>query len=214
MWMVVGRLIEESEHSGQLRRDQTGTAHPVWPAGRPGEARRRRAPRGAITRGRRRSLRGPLQASQLGCVRPRAQDASKPADAEDLPQEIFLQAYDKIDKFEGRSAFGTWLYRLGVNRCLDHLRSRSAKERSRTEPLGPTLPGRAGIGTRNLELERAIGELPPSSRAAFLLHDVEGYEHKEVGEILGIAVGTSKSLVHRARMKLRTRLNPIAGETS
>ena len=140
MWMVVGRLIEESEHSGQLRRDQTGTAHPVWPAGRPGEARRRRAPRGAITRGRRRSLRGPLQASQLGCVRPRAQDASKPADAEDLPQEIFLQAYDKIDKFEGRSAFGTWLYRLGVNRCLDHLRSRSAKERSRTEPLGPTLP--------------------------------------------------------------------------
>ena len=136
------------------------------------------------------------------------------ADAEDLLQEIFLQAYDKIDKFEGRSAFGTWLYRLGVNRCLDHLRSRSAKERSRTEPLGPTLPGRVGIGTRNLELERAIGELPPSSRAAFLLHDVEGYEHKEVGEILGIAVGTSKSLVHRARMKLRTRLNPIAGETS
>lgn len=137
------------------------------------------------------------------------------ADAEDLLQEIFLQAYDKIDKFEGRSAFGTWLYRLGVNRCLDHLRSRSAKEQSRTEPLGPTLPGRAGSGTRKLELERAIGELPPLSRAAFLLHDVEGYEHKEVGEILGIAVGTSKSLVHRARMKLRTRLYPsAAGETS
>lgn len=132
------------------------------------------------------------------------------ADAEDLLQEIFLQAHDKLPSFEGRSAFGTWLYRLGVNRCLDHLRSRSAKEQARTEPLTMTLalPGRRlPGGTRSLELERAIGELPPSSRAAFLLHDVEGYEHKEVGEMLGIAVGTSKSLVHRARMKLRERLN-------
>jgi len=138
------------------------------------------------------------------------------ADAEDLLQEIFLQAHDKLPSFEGRSAFGTWLYRLGVNRCLDHLRSRSAKEQARTDPLTLAFPGRrlAG-GTRSLELERAIGELPPSSRAAFLLHDVEGYEHKEVGEMLGIAVGTSKSLVHRARMKLRTRLNPPSsvGET-
>ena len=133
------------------------------------------------------------------------------SDAEDLLQEIFLQAHDKLGSFEGRSAFGTWLYRLGVNRCLDHLRSRSAKEQARTDPLtlAPAFPERRlPGGTRSLELERAIGELPPSSRAAFLLHDVEGYEHKEVGEMLGIAVGTSKSLVHRARMKLRTRLNP------
>lgn len=139
------------------------------------------------------------------------------ADAEDLLQEIFLQAHDKLPSFEGRSAFGTWLYRLGVNRCLDHLRSRGAKEQARTDPLTMTLafPGRGPGGTRRLELERAIGELPPSSRAAFLLHDVEGYEHKEVGDMLGIAVGTSKSLVHRARMKLRKRLNPPSsvGET-
>ena len=139
------------------------------------------------------------------------------ADAEDLVQEIFLQAHDKLPSFEGRSAFGTWLYRLGVNRCLDHLRSRGAKEQSRTDPLEPTFSAqRSPGGTRRLELERAIGELPPSSRAAFLLHDVEGYDHKEVGEILGIAVGTSKSLVHRARMKLRGRLYPPsspAGET-
>lgn len=137
------------------------------------------------------------------------------ADAEDLVQEIFLQAHDKLSSFEGRSAFGTWLYRLAVNRCLDHLRSRGAKEQSRTDPLNLAVPGqRSPGGTRRLELERAIGELPPSSRAAFLLHDVEGYEHQEVGEMLGIAVGTSKSLVHRARMKLRARLNPpSAGET-
>jgi len=133
------------------------------------------------------------------------------ADAEDLVQEIFLQAHGKLASFEGRSAFGTWLYRIGVNRCLDYLRSRGAKEQSRTDPLTPSLPGRRSPrGTRLLELERAIGELPPSSRAAFLLHDVEGYDHKEVGDMLGIAVGTSKSLVHRARMKLRARLNPLS----
>ena len=146
------------------------------------------------------------------------------ADAEDLLQEIFLQAHDKLGSFEGRSAFGTWLYRLGVNRCLDHLRSRSAKEQARTDPLTlimststSTSPAfaRRPRGTRSLELERAITDLPPSSRAAFLLHDVEGYEHKEVSEMLGIAIGTSKSLVHRARMKLRERLNPPSsvGET-
>lgn len=131
------------------------------------------------------------------------------ADAEDAVQEIFLQAYDKLPSFEGRAAFGTWLYRLGVNRCLDHLRSRQAKEQARSQPLTSALPsGRLPRGTRSLELERAIGELAPSSRAAFLLHDVEGYEHKEVSEMLGIAVGTSKSLVHRARLKLRGRLRP------
>ncbi len=126
------------------------------------------------------------------------------ADAEDMLQEIFLQAYDRLPGFEGRSAFGTWLYRLSVNRCLDHLRSRGAKEQSRNEPLTPELPGRASNpGLRGLELERAIGELPPSSRAAFLLHHVAGFDHKEVGEMLGIAVGTSKSLVHRARTRLK-----------
>ena len=137
------------------------------------------------------------------------------ADAEDLVQEIFLHAYDKLASFQGRSAFGTWLYRLGVNRCLDHLRSRSSKEKARTDPLeNATSPGSSAGGTRHLELERAIGELPPQSRAAFLLHDVEGYDHKEVGEILGIAVGTSKSLVHRARMKLRDSLKPLSAGDS
>ena len=138
------------------------------------------------------------------------------ADAEDLLQEIFLQAYDRLGTFEGRSAFGTWLYRLSVNRCLDHLRSRGAKEQSLNEPLSPVLPGKKDAGgLRGLELERAIAELPPSSRAAFLLHDAMGYDHKEVGEILGVATGTSKSLVHRARTKLRERLcPPAAGEAS
>jgi RNA polymerase sigma-70 factor (ECF subfamily) len=136
------------------------------------------------------------------------------ADAEDLLQEIFLQAYDRLSSFEGRSAFGTWLHRLAVNRCLDHLRSRARKEESKNEPLNATtIVGRRPRGTRALELERAIAQLSPTSRAAFLLYDVQGYGHKEVGEMLGVAVGTSKSLVHRARMKLRDLLRPAtAGE--
>jgi RNA polymerase sigma-70 factor (ECF subfamily) len=129
------------------------------------------------------------------------------ADAEDMLQEIFLQAYDRLPSFEGRSAFGTWLYRLSVNRCLDHLRSRGAKEQSRTDPLDTDFPGHvAAPGLSGLELERAIGDLPPSSRAAFLLHHVAGFDHKEVGEMMGIAVGTSKSLVHRARTRLKEAL--------
>jgi RNA polymerase sigma-70 factor (ECF subfamily) len=132
------------------------------------------------------------------------------ADAEDLLQEIFLHAYDRLPSFEGRSAFGTWLYRLGVNRCLDHLRSRGAREQTRNEPLDPARTEGSAVvpASRGIELERAIVELPPSSRAAFLLHDVAGYDHKEVGEILGVAAGTSKSLVHRARLKLREMLSP------
>lgn len=140
------------------------------------------------------------------------------ADAEDLLQEIFLQAHGKLPSFEGRSAFRTWLYRLTVNRCLDHLRSRRSKEQARTDPMADFSDQlgvyHAASGTRSLELERAISLLPPSTRAAFLLHDVEGYDHREVGDILGIATGTSKSLVHRARMKLREALRPpSAGET-
>jgi RNA polymerase sigma-70 factor (ECF subfamily) len=132
------------------------------------------------------------------------------ADAEDLLQEIFLQAYDRLPSFEGRSAFATWLYRLSVNRCLDHLRSRGAKEQARSEPLHAALAGADSSGAlHGIELERAIEELSPSSRAAFLLHDGFGYDHKEVGEILGVAIGTSKSLVHRARTKLRTMLRPL-----
>ena len=136
-------------------------------------------------------------------------------DAEDMVQEIFLSAYRKLDRYEGRSAFSTWLYRLGMNRCLDQLRSRSAKEQSRNESLDASLPGPRRVGgSKGLELERAIGQLSPSARAAFLLHDVEGYGHREIGEMLGIAVGTSKSLVHRARMQLRERLRPLSSRSS
>jgi RNA polymerase sigma-70 factor (ECF subfamily) len=135
------------------------------------------------------------------------------ADAEDLLQEIFLAAHRKLDSFRGESALGTWLYRMATNLCLDHLRSRAARTSQMTGPLDdePMLldAGSKGLADRALarmDLERALAQLPEGCRAAFVLHDVEGLEHREVAEALGIAEGTSKSQVHKARLRLRALL--------
>lgn len=132
------------------------------------------------------------------------------ADAEDVLQEIFLLAYRKLPEFRGDSTVGTWLYRLAMNRCLDHLKSRQARASSAMTPLdeetmpGPRLVGDGGL--ERLDLERAIARLPDGARAAFVLHDVEGFQHHEIADILGISEGTSKSQVHKARLKLRAHL--------
>ena len=131
-----------------------------------------------------------------------------PDDADDLLQEIFLTAYRKLDTFRGASALGTWLYRLAMNVCLDRLRSKASKQESLTDELDEGL-GHASAGlsqVNRMDLERAIARLPEGSRAAFLLHDVEGFDHMEVGRILGIAEGTSKSQVHKARLRIREYL--------
>ena len=137
-----------------------------------------------------------------------------PADAEDMLQEIFLAAHRKLDSFRGESALGTWLYRLAVNLCLDYLRSRTGRAVSVTDALDdePTLSdtGSRGLAERavtRIDLERAMAQLPEGCRTAFVLHDVQGLEHREVGEIMGIAEGTSKSQVHKARMRLRALLS-------
>jgi RNA polymerase sigma-70 factor, ECF subfamily len=132
------------------------------------------------------------------------------ADAEDLLQEIFLLAYRKLPDFRGDSAVGTWLYRLAMNRCLDHLKSRQTRASDKTSQLDEeTMPGPRVVadgGIRRLDLERAIARLPEGARAAFLLHDVEGFQHHEIAGILGISEGTSKSQVHKARLRLRALL--------
>ena len=132
------------------------------------------------------------------------------ADAEDLLQEIFLLAYRKLPEFRGDSAVGTWLYRLAMNRCLDHLKNRQTKVRGATTTLDEeTMPGPKVVadgGIKRLDLERAIPRLPDGARAAFVLHDVEGFQHHEIASILGISEGTSKSQVHKARLKLRAFL--------
>ncbi len=136
------------------------------------------------------------------------------ADAEDLLQEVFLQAFRKLPTFRGESALGTWLYRLALNLCLDHVRSRQARTGKLTDSLDdedaavPPVKARepADLVVDRMDLERAIAELPPSYRAAFILHDVQGFEHHEVADLLAIAEGSSKSLVHKARLRLRTLL--------
>ena len=136
--------------------------------------------------------------------------AGSPEDGEDLLQEIFLQAHRKLGGFKGDSAIGTWLYRLALNHCLDYVRSRQAKMHKLTETLDadtsfePT--ARRDTPIARLDLERAVARLPEGCREAFVLHDVEGFDHKEVGRLLGIAEGTSKSQVFKARMKLRSML--------
>lgn len=132
-------------------------------------------------------------------------------DAEDLLQDIFLLAYRKIASFRGESSLGTWLYRLAMNHCLDVLRSRQARMGQQTDSLDdesamvpPAAPSLGAVS--RLDLERAIGLLPHACRAAFLLHDVEGFGHQEVGAILGISEGTSKSQVHKARLRIRSYL--------
>jgi RNA polymerase sigma-70 factor (ECF subfamily) len=136
--------------------------------------------------------------------------AGSPEDGEDLLQEIFLQAYRKMGSFKGDSTIGTWLYRLALNHCLDYVRSRQAKMRKMTESIDaqPSMEPTARRSTpiARIDLDRAIERLPNGCREAFVLHDVEGLDHKEVADALGIAEGTSKSQVFKARLKLRAML--------
>src|SRR5215510_11400538 len=132
------------------------------------------------------------------------------AEAEDLAQEAFIQLFRKIGSFRGDSAFTTWLHRLTVNQCLMHFRKRSVKLEKTTEE-GDT-PVQIVSGTENpnampvmdrIALDNALKQLPPGYRTVFVLHDIEGHEHEEIAKMLGVAVGTSKSQLHKARMKLR-----------
>jgi RNA polymerase sigma-70 factor (ECF subfamily) len=136
--------------------------------------------------------------------------AGSPEEGEDLLQEIFLQAYRKLGSFKGDAAIGTWLYRLAINLCLDFVRSRRAKTGRLTETLDAdtSVEPIAARETPNarIDLERAIDRLPEGCREVFVLHDVEGFEHKEVARMLGVSEGTSKSQVFKARMKLRSML--------
>ena len=128
---------------------------------------------------------------------------------EDLLQEIFLQAHRKIRGFKGDSSVGTWLYRMAINHCLDFVRSRQVRMDKATDSLDDDMTppsARRDTPVERIDLERAIQQLPAGCREAFVLHDVEGYEHREIARMLGIAEGTSKSQVFKARMKLRSVL--------
>lgn len=140
-----------------------------------------------------------------------------PAEAEDMTQEAFLQLFRKVATFRGESAFSTWLHRLAVNVVLMHLRKKGLPVVSleeATESADEDMP-RKEFGEKDrllagsidrVILERLIQKLPAGYRLVFTLHDIEGYEHNEIAEMLGCSIGNSKSQLHKARLRLRDLL--------
>lgn len=129
--------------------------------------------------------------------------------AEDLTQEAFVRAWQALPKFRFESAFSTWLHRLAVTTALMELRSRRSGPRfdddEALEDVG--MADSAGNGTAlSMDLERAVATLPPRARAVLVLHDIEGWKHEEIATELGMAMGSSKAQLHRARQLLRRRL--------
>ncbi|MFL5462784.1 MAG: RNA polymerase sigma factor [Gemmatimonadaceae bacterium] len=140
------------------------------------------------------------------CLRLKAGDKS---DATELMQDVFIRAWRRLATFRGDSAFGSWLHRLAVNTMLENARSERRRE-ARVLPMDDTsrLAGAArssGIDLK-MDMEEAVASLPRGARLAFVLHDVEGYQHQEIAEQLGVSVGTVKAQLHRARRLLRARL--------
>lgn len=130
-----------------------------------------------------------------------------PDEADDLTQEVFIRAWEKLSLFRGDSAFGTWLYRLAVNVILAR-RQRQAKyhERFGAEVGGLESPASRDRPDLRMDVDAAIRTLPAGAREVFVLHDIEGYKHEEIADLLGVSSGTSKSQLHRARMSLRQYL--------
>lgn len=139
------------------------------------------------------------------------------AEAEDLTQEAFLQVFRKLPTFRGDSALSTWMYRVAVNTVLMYFRKRGRPQLSLDEPATPNVKSKKreyGFDDQRLvtsidriALTRAIRELPDGYRTIFLLHEIEGYEHREIAKLLKCSVGNSKSQLHKARLKMREILS-------
>ena len=132
------------------------------------------------------------------------------ARAEELTQDVFVRAWEKLTQFRGESAFSTWLHRMAVNVVLNARKS-DGRARARFDEDGDeldALPTTGGVPVPglSLDLESAIGQLPPGARRVFVLHDVEGFKHEEIADMLSITSGGSKAQLHRARMLLRQAL--------
>jgi RNA polymerase sigma-70 factor, ECF subfamily len=144
-----------------------------------------------------------------------ARMAGDPTRAEELTQDVFVRAWEKLALFRGESSFSTWLHRLTVNVVLN-ARKTEGRQRARIEEPGDdddgidALPGTIGSPLAPgdlLDLEEAMTRLPPGARRVFVLHDVEGYKHEEIAEMLGVTSGATKAQLHRARLLLREALN-------
>jgi len=137
--------------------------------------------------------------------------SSDPALAEELTQEVFVRAWRKLSSFRGESAFSSWLYPLTVNVALSERRSRRRRDArivATEDPASLERAPRSPAPEAGFDLEKAMAALPPGARAVFVLHDVEGRTHEEIAQLLGLAAGTSKAQLHRARRLLREALAP------
>ncbi len=130
------------------------------------------------------------------------------SEAEDCTQDAFIQAWTQLDRFRGESSFGTWMHRVAVNSVLGRMR-RSRREQDRIRAVSDVAPARESIGDSGglQDIEKAMDELPSGARHVFVLYAVYGYSHDETSEMLGIASGTSKAQLHRARRLLAQQLN-------
>lgn len=129
-------------------------------------------------------------------------------DADEATQDAFVRAWEKLGTFRGEAAFGTWLHRLAINVCLGR-RGQRGRDRERLrdgEPVFATLAARRETPELHLDFESALSRLPNGAREVFVLHDVEGFKHWEIAEMLGVTAGTSKAQLHRARVALRRYL--------
>jgi RNA polymerase sigma-70 factor, ECF subfamily len=140
------------------------------------------------------------------------------AEAEDLTQDAFLQVFRKLPTFRGDSALSTWLYRIAVNTVLMHFRKKTLRQFSLDQPYEHegklvrreygSKDGRLSGSVDRLSLTQAIQELPDGYRTIFLLHEVDGYEHREIAQLLDCSVGNSKSQLHKAKLRIREFLTP------
>lgn len=136
--------------------------------------------------------------------------ARRRSEAEELVQDVFVRVWERLGSFRGDAAFSTWLHRVAVNVVIERMRSDGRwRDRHAPESEASDTPdaGFAALAGTDLDLERAIATLPERARLVFVLHDVEGHKHREIAEVTGLAVGTCKAHLHRARQLLRARLS-------
>ena len=132
-----------------------------------------------------------------------------PQEADELTQDVFVRAWQKLHLFRGDSAFGTWIHRVAVNVVLEWMRSRRHEKFRHHDPeaIFDVTAGEPARPDARLDFESALDRLPAGAREIFVLHDIEGHKHGEIGEMLGISPGTSKAQLHRARLLMRRFLS-------
>jgi len=152
-----------------------------------------------------------LYRANVGAIRGLARRMAGDAAADELTQDAFVRAWEKLHTFRGEARFGTWLYRLAVNVIVEHRRWSAC--RAWLVDDGGVASEAASVPAADtvfaIDFQAAVDRLPEGARHVFLLHDVEGYRHDEIGALLGIAIGTSKGQLHRAREILRKHLSAI-----